>query len=135
MVKKLQLKEADTVIDNDIDFETERSHDWALKNKDIAFNKVANILSNSLFVVNDEDDLLIFIDNVVDGLPESLNIYSNISPTEWTITFTKDKKFIAKPNSLNYCTVAVDDNHLATEAKALDKILRELTFWYGKEYK
>lgn len=136
MVKKLQLKEADIVVDyNNLDYEEERSHDWALKNKDIAFDKVANILSKSLFVVDDEDDVVIFIDNVVDKLPVTLSIYSDISPAKWTIVYTNDGRFIAEPSNLDDCVITVADNHLVKEAESLARILKELTFWYNKEFK
>lgn len=136
MVKKLQLKEADIVVDyNNLDYEEERSHDWALKNKDIAFDKVANILSKSLFVVDDEDDVVIFIDNVVDKLPAELYVYSDISPARWKITFTDDGRFITEPDSVSDCIITVADDHLAKEAESLGKMLKELTFWYSKEFK
>lgn len=133
MVKKLQLKEADIVVDyNNLDYEEERSHDWALKNKDIAFDKVANILSKSLFVVDDEDDVVIFIDNVVDKLPAELYVYSDISPARWKITFTNDGRFITEPDSVSDCIITVTDDHLIKESQSLLDILKQLTFWYGK---
>ena len=133
MVKKLQLKEADIVVDyNNLDYEEERSHDWALKNKDIAFDKVANILSKSLFVVDDEDDVVIFIDNVVDKLPAELYVYSDISPARWKITFTNDGRFITEPDSVSDCIITVADDHLIKESQSLLDILKQLTFWYGK---
>ena len=136
MVKKLQLKEDDIVVDyNNLGYEEERSHDWALKNKDIAFDKVANILAKSIFTVNDEDDIVIFIDNVVDKLPVTLPIYSDISPAKWTIVYTDDGRFIAEPGILNDCIITAADNHLVKEAESLGKMLKELTFWYSKEFK
>lgn len=133
MVKKLQLKEDDIVVDyNNLDYEEERSHDWALKNKDIAFNKVANILSKSLFVVDDEDDIVIFIDNVVDKLPAQLYVYSDISPARWKITFTNDGRFITEPASESDCIITVADDHLIKESQSLLDILKQLTFWYGE---
>ena len=136
MVKKLQLKEDDIVVDyNNLGYEEERSHDWTLKNKDIAFDKVANILSKSLFAVDDEDDVVIFIDNVVDKLPAKLYVYSDISPAEWTIVYTNDGRFIAELSNLDDCVITAADNHLAKEAESLGKMLKELTFWYSKEFK
>lgn len=133
MVKKLQLKEADIVVDyNNLDYEEERSHDWALKNKDIAFDKVANIISKSLFVVDDEDDVVIFIDNVVDKLPAELYVYSDISPARWKITFTNDGRFITEPTFESDCIITVADDHLIKESQSLLNILKQLTFWYGK---
>lgn len=147
MVRKLHItslkeprkfvKEADElVVDYDnMDYEAERSHDWALKNKDIAFDKVANILSKSLFVVDNEDDVVIFIDNVVDKLPAELYVYSDISPAKWKVTFTNDGRFITEPDNLDDCVITAADNHLAKEAESLGKMLKELTFWYSKEFK
>ena len=147
MVKKLHItspkeprkfvKEADElVVDyNNMDYEVERSHDWALKNKDIAFDKVANILAKSIFTVNDEDDIVIFIDNVVDKLPVTMSIYSDISPANWTIVYTNDGRFIAEPSNLDDCVITAADNHLVKEAESLGKMLKELTFWYNKEFK
>lgn len=144
MVKKLHItgteepkkfvKEADElVVDYDnMDYEAERSHDWALKNKDIAFDKVANILSKSLFTVDDEDDIVIFIDNVVDKLPAQLCVYSDISPAWWTITFTNDGRFVTEPDSVSDCIITVADDHLIKESQSLLDILKQLTFWYGK---
>ena len=144
MVKKLHItsskeprkfvKEADElVVDyNNMDYEAERSHDWALKNKDIAFDKVANIISKSLFTVDDEDDIVIFIDNVVDKLPAELYVYSDISPARWKIAFTNDGRFMTEPDFVSDCIITVADNHLIKESQSLLDILKQLTFWYGK---
>jgi len=131
------VKEADElVVDyNNMDYEAERSHDWALKNKDIAFDKVANILAKSIFATDDEDDIVTFIDNVVDKLPVILPIYSDISPAKWTIVYTDDGRFIATPSNLDDCVITAADNHLVKEAESLEKMLKELTFWYSKEFK
>lgn len=115
MVKKLHLTENNVTIDNDI-----------------AVDKIANIISKSLFAIDDKDDIVIFIDNVVNKLPAKLYVYSDISPARWKITFTNDGRFITEPDFVSDCIITVADDHLIKESQSLLDILKQLTFWYDK---